>query len=80
MANKDRRLSKEQLAVIEHRKRILEEANIPYIWSKDIYKHDNIDRKNTLLKYFIAGDGHPTTYNNKLIAEEIKKRVIQITK
>ena len=61
-------------------KRILEEANIPYIWSKDIYKHDNIDRKNTLLKYFIAGDGHPTTYNNKLIAEEIKKRVIQITK
>jgi hypothetical protein len=61
-------------------KKVFEENNIPYIWSKDIYKRDNINRKNSLLKYFIPGDGHPTSYNNKLIAEEIKKRVIHLTK
>jgi hypothetical protein len=61
-------------------KKTLEENNVPYIWSKDIYKHDNIDRKNSLYKYFIPGDGHPTSYNNKLIAGEIKKKVMQLTK
>ena len=59
-------------------KGILEEEKIPFIWAKDLIK-DNYKPEDPkdLDRFLIPGDGHPTSYFNKIIAEEIKKVVLE---
>lgn len=54
---------------------ILNEKNVPYIWSKKIIL-ENYKRENGLL--FIPDDGHPATAYNKIIADEIKRHVLGV--
>lgn len=58
-------------------KRVFHENNIPYIWSKDIFQQDSKDRPFSYDDYIIPGNGHPTTYFNKLISDEIKKYTLE---
>ncbi len=58
-------------------KNFLEKHNIPYIWTIDLIEQDTLYDKYDIPKYIIPGDGHPTTYFNTLIANEIKRAVIE---
>jgi hypothetical protein len=42
----------------------------------DLIEQDTLFDKNDIQKYIIPGDGHPTTYFNTLISNEIKKAVL----
>lgn len=57
-------------------RRILDENNIPYIWSKDIILQNMKDENLSLNDHFIPGDGHPTTLQKELLAERIKEFVL----
>jgi len=52
------------------------EHNLPYIWSRDIIKNDKGLTKKDYAQYIDPNTGHPTTYLNKLIHNEIKKFII----
>lgn len=55
---------------------ILEKENIPHVWARDLIKNDlNPDLKN-LDKFLIPGDGHPTSYFNRIVSDEIKRQVL----
>ncbi len=54
----------------------IEKNHLPYIWSKDLIKNDTAYHKDNLDKYMMESNGHPTTYFNQLIANEIKKQVL----
>ena len=58
-------------------KQLLHENNIPYIWSKDLFKQDSRDGKYSYDDYISPDNGHPTTHFNKLIADEIKKYMME---
>lgn len=58
-------------------KQLLHENNIPYIWSKDLFKQDSRDGKYSYDDYINPGIGHPTTHFNRLIADEIKKYTLE---
>lgn len=57
-------------------KNILETNNVAYIWTREIITEDSRDTNFSYNDYFIPNDGHPTIYLNGLIAEEIKKNVM----
>ncbi len=46
---------------------------LPCIWSKDLIRRDTAYHKNNLDKYMMESNGHPTTYFNRLISDEIMK-------
>lgn len=55
-------------------RRVLDENQIPYIWSKDIIRaHRKAHPENHHDAYIIPGNGHPTTLYNQLISAEIQK-------
>lgn len=54
--------------------------NLPSIWSKDLIRNDSAYTKDNLDKYMMENNGHPTTYLNRLISEEIKKQVLAAKK
>lgn len=56
---------------------LLENKEIPYIWSKDIILGDAKATGKRISEYFIPANGHPTDYCNRLIANEIKKRILK---
>lgn len=51
---------------------------LPYIWSKDLIKKDSAYNGSNLEKYMMEDNGHPTTYFNTLIANEIKNYVLSV--
>lgn len=57
-------------------RRILDENNVPYIWSNDIIKQNKVDNRSR--SDFFLKDGHPTTYLNKILAERIKQYVLKL--
>ncbi len=61
-------------------KQLLEKNNVPYIWSKEIFRQDMARHHLTMSDYLLPGDGHPTAYFNQLLAEEIKKVVLRNSK
>lgn len=63
-------------------KNLLHEYNIPYIWSKAIFQQDVKKRggKFSFADYILPDNGHPTSYFNMLIADEIKKSVLGLTR
>jgi hypothetical protein len=58
-------------------RKLLHENNIPYIWSKDLIRKDTTSDKPSFSDYIISGDGHPTAHFTRLIAEEIKRYVLE---
>lgn len=54
----------------------IDKNKLPYIWSKDLIKKDPAYHKDNLDDYMIVSNGHPTTYFNRLISNEIKKAVL----
>jgi hypothetical protein len=58
-------------------KKLLEEHEIPYIWSREIIRAASQDSGTSLEDYFVPHDGHPTTHYNTLIAERIKRLVLE---
>jgi len=58
-------------------KQVLRTNTIPYIWSKEIFTQDSREGNHSYEDYISPGNGHPTTHFNKLIAEEIKKHVLE---
>lgn len=58
-------------------KQVLHENNIPYIWSKEVFKQDSMDGKYSYDDYYISSNKHPTTHFNRLIADEIKKYTLE---
>ncbi|MBN2173405.1 MAG: hypothetical protein JW731_04695 [Bacteroidales bacterium] len=57
-------------------KNFLEENKVPYIWTRDLILNDTTFDKFDISKYILGEDGHPTTYFNTLIAEEMKRVVL----
>ena len=58
-------------------RRVLEENEIPYIWTKGIIRdHREKHPDNSHDHYIIPGNGHPTTLYNQLISDEIKRIVL----
>ena len=55
---------------------LLDQHDIPYIWSRDIFSYDSRETQKPPQDY-IGRDGHPTSYFNGLIAAEIKRTVMQ---
>jgi hypothetical protein len=58
-------------------KKLFEEHEIPYIWSRDIVRAASEDSGRPLEDYFVPHDGHPTTHYNTLIAGRIKRLVLE---
>ncbi|MBK8341247.1 MAG: hypothetical protein IPK99_15230 [Flavobacteriales bacterium] len=54
------------------------DRGIPCIWSKDLIPADPAWTGSNLDKYMLLDNGHPTTYFNGLIAQEIKRKVLDI--
>jgi hypothetical protein len=54
---------------------VLEKEGVQYIWSRDLVDQDTTFQEYHLRNYELA-DGHPTTHFNQLIANEIKKYVL----
>ncbi len=52
-------------------RKLLQENDVPYIWSKELFQQD------TQGKSFMLRDGHPNSYFNQLIAEEIKRYTLE---
>jgi hypothetical protein len=46
------------------------------IWAKDLIQNELDPDLNNLGKFLIKGDGHPTSYFNKIVSDEIKKKVL----
>lgn len=59
-------------------KQILTENNVNYIWSKDLIKRDGTFSNTNIKKFIHPDNGHPTTYFNTLVSNEIKKIVLKI--
>ena len=58
-------------------KQLLDDNDVPYIWTKDIYRQDTKNKDMSFDSYIIPDDGHPTTYFNELIAEEMKRHILE---
>ena len=56
--------------------RVLGDNHIPYISTKEIVKKHLSEHHGSLEDYYIKGDGHPTAYQNKLLADVMKKVVL----
>lgn len=57
----------------------LASQHIPYISSKNVLREQvQVIHRDSLSDYYIQNDGHPTTLQNLLIAEEIKKFVLHV--
>ncbi|MBP6697149.1 MAG: hypothetical protein KA175_05990 [Flavobacteriales bacterium] len=54
----------------------LKVRDIPYIWSKDLILADPAWTGANLDKYMLLDNGHPTTYFNGLIAQEVERKVL----
>jgi len=52
---------------------VLERNNVPYLWTKDLIEQDSNYELEGLGFYEDGNNGHPTTYQNELIAGEILK-------
>ncbi|MEP7169274.1 MAG: hypothetical protein ABI855_07870 [Bacteroidota bacterium] len=60
------------------KKEILEKEKIPNIWARDLIKNDyKPENPKDIDRFLIPGDGHPTTYFNNIVSEEIKKMVFE---
>ena len=57
-------------------KQILEENDVPYIWTKTLFQQEVASKSFNFDDYILPVDGHPTTNFNRLIAVEIKKHVL----
>ncbi len=55
----------------------LDQNDIPYIWSKDVIMKDPAYNGSNYDLYMQADNGHPTTYLNRLISDEIKQKVLR---
>ncbi len=56
---------------------LLDELDVPYIWTKDLFRRDASTEPLAFERYILPDNGHPTTYFNELIAAEIKRHVLQ---
>jgi hypothetical protein len=56
--------------------RVLGDNHISYISTKEIVKKHLSEHHGSLEDYYIKGDGHPTAYQNKLLADVMKKVVL----
>lgn len=57
-------------------KEFLAENEIPYIWSKDLIKKDTSYTGSNYEKFMILENGHPTSYFNEIIAQEIRRKLL----
>lgn len=55
----------------------LEENNIPYIWTKGLIIQNMEETGLSIEEYFLSGDGHYSDYTNELVANEIKRRMLE---
>jgi len=55
---------------------LLHQNNIPYLCDVDIRCFDSLEIKSDHSIYAIKEDGHPTTYLNKLISNELKQYIL----
>jgi hypothetical protein len=56
--------------------KVLGDNHVPYISTKEIVKRHLSEHHGSLEDYYIKGDGHPTAYQNKLLADVMKKVVL----
>jgi hypothetical protein len=56
--------------------RVLRDNHEPYISTKQIVRKHLHEHNGSIHDYYIKGDGHPTGLQNKLVADEIKKVVL----
>ncbi|MBL4715924.1 MAG: hypothetical protein COC01_02285 [Bacteroidetes bacterium] len=55
---------------------LLEKNSVPYIWALDLIKNDTTFDKYKYENYEIPNNGHPTTHQNQLISNEIKRCIL----
>ena len=60
-------------------KTFLTEQNINYINTAQLIQEDTLFKGHDYFSYMIKGDGHPKSYYNKLLCEEIKKYMADYT-
>ena len=56
--------------------RVLRENHEPYISAKEIVRQHLREHNGTIDDYYIKGDGHPTALQNKILADVMKKVVL----
>ena len=57
---------------------LFEKHNIPYICDLDIRMADTNYTDYDIDRYVVKGDGHPTTYLNQLISNELKEYILNL--
>jgi hypothetical protein len=57
--------------------RVLREHHEPYISAKEIIRQHMGEHNGTVDDYYIKGDGHPSALQNKIIADVMKKVVLE---
>jgi hypothetical protein len=50
---------------------------IPYLSSKDLVSADASQKHKTISEYYLPNDGHPTPYQNLLVANELKRVIVE---
>jgi hypothetical protein len=60
-------------------KSFLSREKIIYMNTRDLIKEDTLYKEYDYFNYMIKGNGHPKSYYNKLVCEEIKKYVFDYT-
>lgn len=60
----------------EFLRQVLEERKLPFVWTKDLLRADREARALSWNDYIDPDNGHPTTRYNRLVAAEIRSRVL----
>ena len=56
--------------------RVLRDNHVPYISAKEIVRQHLREHNGTIDDYYIKGDGHPSALQNKILADVMKKVVL----
>ena len=55
----------------------LEDKKVPYLLTKELIRNDATQRNKALNEYYIPNDGHPTPYQNLIVANELKRVIMK---
>ena len=56
---------------------VLRDNHVPYISAKEVVRKHLREHNGTVDDYYIKGDGHPSSLQNKILAEAMKKAILE---
>ena len=55
---------------------VLRDNHVPYISAKEVVRQHLREHNGTIDDYYIKGDGHPSALQNKILADVMKKVIL----